>query len=393
MLTFMFIMVNLLGNLNSFSSTNDVRVTVNDVETQVSVITNNGINYFEHRELLNNLGFTISYNQKYDGYQVLDYENWKLYCFKINSDYYSVTDIDKKLLSENTKYDNIQYEFFFNYSKLYLQNISQPMILKGGKVYISSELLTKRLNVTINKTNGLIEVKRNVNYLNYSDFYTNILNDFDDSDERFSFEVAYKSLSYDDYRERKMQKFLANVLNGKYKVDDQFLIIKEVADYKKIIQKNYWISDLVLKKEHLINATNNQPFYGQVLRYSNVKILDINATKKSFVVSLNGKGKYLLKFEDFEMYKELQADYPYCFMTIDPKKKFKWSSKTWANLEKYDYWTGMTPDMAYITMGLPNDVNSTVGSWGRHEQWVYEYSNYDNTYLYFENGKLTSWQD
>lgn len=50
---------------------------------------------------------------------------------------------------------------------------------------------------------------------------------------------------------------------------------------------------------------------------------------------------------------------------------------------------GMTKAMVIDSWGQPKDINRTVGSWGVHEQWVYG----DRTYLYFENGKLTSWQD
>lgn len=49
---------------------------------------------------------------------------------------------------------------------------------------------------------------------------------------------------------------------------------------------------------------------------------------------------------------------------------------------------GMTADMVRASWGEPRDINRSVGSWGVHEQWVY-YS----TYMYFENGILTSWQD
>ncbi len=49
---------------------------------------------------------------------------------------------------------------------------------------------------------------------------------------------------------------------------------------------------------------------------------------------------------------------------------------------------GMTKEMVIASVGYPNDINRTVGSWGVHEQWVY-YS----YYLYFENDILTSWQD
>lgn len=54
----------------------------------------------------------------------------------------------------------------------------------------------------------------------------------------------------------------------------------------------------------------------------------------------------------------------------------------------YQIWIGMTPREATQSIGRPNEVNSSTGSYGTHEQWVYDKKN-----LYFENGKLTSWQD
>ncbi|HBH82636.1 MAG: hypothetical protein A2X03_09980 [Bacteroidetes bacterium GWA2_40_15] len=54
------------------------------------------------------------------------------------------------------------------------------------------------------------------------------------------------------------------------------------------------------------------------------------------------------------------------------------------------YWIGMTSDMDRESLGNPDDVNSSNGSWGVHEQWVYEK---EDLFLYFENGKLTSWQE
>ena len=50
----------------------------------------------------------------------------------------------------------------------------------------------------------------------------------------------------------------------------------------------------------------------------------------------------------------------------------------------------MTEAMARESVGYPDDINKTTGAWGVHEQWVYSEN---DMYLYFENGKLTSWQD
>lgn len=52
------------------------------------------------------------------------------------------------------------------------------------------------------------------------------------------------------------------------------------------------------------------------------------------------------------------------------------------------YWIGMTSRMARESLGNPIKINSSSGSWGNHEQWVYK----KGLYLYFENGLLKSYQ-
>lgn len=54
--------------------------------------------------------------------------------------------------------------------------------------------------------------------------------------------------------------------------------------------------------------------------------------------------------------------------------------------------TGMTSAQAKRAWGSPTKINSSVGRYGRNEQWVYERPNYRNYYLYMENGILTSFQ-
>jgi hypothetical protein len=49
---------------------------------------------------------------------------------------------------------------------------------------------------------------------------------------------------------------------------------------------------------------------------------------------------------------------------------------------------GFTKEQVELSWGEPERINRTVGRWGVHEQWVY-----GHTYVYFEDGILTSWQD
>ena len=65
----------------------------------------------------------------------------------------------------------------------------------------------------------------------------------------------------------------------------------------------------------------------------------------------------------------------------------QFGKKVGEKLAAYHIWVGMTAEMVLASRGEPESINTTVGSWGRHEQWIY-----GSLYLYFENGKLTSYQ-
>lgn len=51
-------------------------------------------------------------------------------------------------------------------------------------------------------------------------------------------------------------------------------------------------------------------------------------------------------------------------------------------------WLGMTKEMIIDSWGETHRINRSVGVWGVHEQWIYS-----GSYLYIDNGILTSWQD
>lgn len=66
----------------------------------------------------------------------------------------------------------------------------------------------------------------------------------------------------------------------------------------------------------------------------------------------------------------------------------KWSKRFKKLVLEKKIAIGMTTEMARLSWGEPNDINRTVSTYGTREQWVYS-----GNYLYFKNGKLTSWQD
>lgn len=50
---------------------------------------------------------------------------------------------------------------------------------------------------------------------------------------------------------------------------------------------------------------------------------------------------------------------------------------------------GMTYSEVRLSFGKPDRINDTNTQYGTHSQWVYE----DVIYVYFEDGKVTAWQN
>ena len=54
--------------------------------------------------------------------------------------------------------------------------------------------------------------------------------------------------------------------------------------------------------------------------------------------------------------------------------------------------TGFTPEQVVLSWGKPDHINTTRTLVGVHEQWVYGESPFPNSYVYFENGSVKSWE-
>lgn len=79
------------------------------------------------------------------------------------------------------------------------------------------------------------------------------------------------------------------------------------------------------------------------------------------------------------------------FYVSDPAPRIaKWGKRVLTAIKENKVFIGMSKEQVRASWGVPDDINRTVGPWGIHEQWIY---GNNGTYLYFENDKLTSWQD
>lgn len=63
---------------------------------------------------------------------------------------------------------------------------------------------------------------------------------------------------------------------------------------------------------------------------------------------------------------------------------------------------GMNKSEVRASWGKPDDIHTSVGSWGKTEQWIYDTVKWygqgyqmsvPDKYLYFKNGKLEGWSD
>ena len=69
-----------------------------------------------------------------------------------------------------------------------------------------------------------------------------------------------------------------------------------------------------------------------------------------------------------------------------------WSKEIKYAIKNQEIVIGMSDEQARLSWGQPDDVNSTVTAGNREEQWVYG-DGTERTYLYFENGGLTTYQN
>ncbi|WP_105213254.1 hypothetical protein [Pseudoalteromonas sp. T1lg22] len=71
----------------------------------------------------------------------------------------------------------------------------------------------------------------------------------------------------------------------------------------------------------------------------------------------------------------------------------KWERKVFLAIRQNNIIKGMTYGDVRRSWGAPDDINSTTGSYGTHQQWVYRRGVAQSQFVYFENGVVTGWGD
>lgn len=98
-----------------------------------------------------------------------------------------------------------------------------------------------------------------------------------------------------------------------------------------------------------------------------------------------------MKVGSFSAVQGSPADYLGNFDVKDPAKRTaKWGKSVLKAIYEQKVITGMTEEQTRTSWGPPRRINRSGGQWGLHAQWIY---GDHGPYLYFENGRLSSWQN
>jgi hypothetical protein len=110
------------------------------------------------------------------------------------------------------------------------------------------------------------------------------------------------------------------------------------------------------------------------------------------IAEVEGKGDFILELNPYTNFYDGPSGTVERFYLTDPKQLVaKWGKRVLKAISERQVVIGMTEDQVTASWGQPTRINASGGRWGKHEQWIFGESR--ASYLYFENGRLTSWQN
>ncbi len=169
---------------------------------------------------------------------------------------------------------------------------------------------------------------------------------------------------------------------------DKFIQTKTTQDVGSYISPNNLInSDVIIPQNATIQVIDYEPtnYLWKIVYNNNILYLKGGIAENYELMELKNNRTKL--YQDKEIQKQKQLT------NIENIKRLKiYTNKYGQYIAKKiidgEIWLGMTKDMTIESWGEPDKINRTVNSISVNEQWIY-----GNKYLYFENGKLVSWQD
>lgn len=118
----------------------------------------------------------------------------------------------------------------------------------------------------------------------------------------------------------------------------------------------------------------------QVL-YPNDEVTAFSDSITTLIVKKEARDKIAARIQEHESAKE----------NAQKRREYilkKYGAAKGNRILRKEYWIGMTSIEAIESIGEPERINRTTGSYGQREQWVYR-----GAYLYFQEGVLKSFQE
>jgi len=179
-----------------------------------------------------------------------------------------------------------------------------------------------------------------------------------------------------------------------------FLPLLSAQPFDSRVGRTYWALDTVaISKQPTISSPDYHINRFQKFRISArvpAKDSDQQSAEKlyntDYYVVEFPWGRDYIRVKDFEpllMSGTISVKFPETLrrQKLAEYKKRGWPDRIAAAAADNKVVLGMTAEQAYASWGKPNKVNRTVTFAGVREQWVY-----DEDYLYFDDGVLTSMQ-
>lgn len=191
----------------------------------------------------------------------------------------------------------------------------------------------------------------------------------------------------------------------RYTRPDEVEAYKKVGWYEKcpIVGKTYWFSDYILPYVDFDPSSQymqQRPKWLQraITGYNNTSLEKINENQYKITEFYYWENSKLVKVDAEVLLNGY--DYNSAWTTYDvvcvenPQIKYGISNWEWSKIQKgEDTFIGMTYNGFKLAGHFkPDRINRTTTAYGTHEQWVYIYTRSMDFY-YFENGRLTAWQD
>ena len=136
----------------------------------------------------------------------------------------------------------------------------------------------------------------------------------------------------------------------------------------------------------------------QYARFEPIEVIDIQIHRDStgnisYPMKLKYKSSGRLDSHNAVIHSDGQCTFDMCFHNIPPEKEFP-NVKHWKAVKDYKLVLGMNKQEVQLVWGIPADINTSKGSWGVHEQWVYpSLFGGRSRYVYFKNGRVSAIQE